>query len=496
MSGQEKVEDSRLLESLSQQLNLYDNLFPQVESKELQVLFALIRIYLARCDNPQLKQEHMMINPQLMKRLILTYFDPFSTPITRGLREALISRLNSIRKYRLTNAEVVRRALITCFYEEEKRIPRKQKTYLDVFMRNPGESFTKIAEQLGVTPQAVSSAYRSMQESDLFSLWGHPDYSAFKLRHFMVFFTVMREHSGSTEYLRRLLFDNSPFTLSLNGDVYEGSNWASFAIPNQDRELHEFRESLNELKGEFFRDLEITEIKSISTGSNFEFFDGKRWFFDPQLWTYGFFEFVRENKEILKKAAEMQYSFQPIRFQRLDFLIATILAANPFSSHNSIRNRLREFGYVVSRPTVTRRIERLTRSSEQSHDGEKAQSVIYPYLTYSGLGLSNLSLYLIECEEEYVEEMLYAVGYLPYYILSRTNNGLLLTIKSTSEDVAKFNYMIKGINEIRVVAHSNRFQSMGSRSILRLYDKWDEVRQKWSCSSGELNFVKRFEALP
>jgi DNA-binding Lrp family transcriptional regulator len=443
-----------------------------------------------------LKREHLTINAQIMNRLGFTYFDPFNTATSRGLKEALLSRLNSIRKYRLTNPEVVRRALITCFYEEEKRIPRKQKTYLDAFMRSPGESFTKIARQLGVTPQAVSNAYRSMWKSDLFRLWGYINYPAFKLRHFTIFFTVTREHRGSTEYLRKLLYDKSPFALSLNTDVYEGSNWASFAIPNQDKELREFKESLSELRGEVFGDLKISEIKSISTGSNFEFFDGKRWFFDPQLWTYGFFEFVRENKEILRKATEMNYSTQPIMFDRLDFSIATIIAANPFASHNDVTRSLKESGYVTSRPTVTRRIRRLTLPPEQVEPGEETKPAIYPYTTYSGLGLNSMSLYLIECDEKYVEEMCYAVGYLPYYFFNRTDKGLILIIKSTSDDVAKFNYMIKGMNEIRVLAYSNRFQNMGSRSLARLEEKWDENRQKWICANGELDFVKRFEALP
>jgi len=497
MSGQEKVEDSRLLESISQQLNLYDNLFPEVESKELQVLFALIRIYLARCDNPQLKREHIMINPHLMNKLVFTYFDPFNTPIRRGLREALVSRLNSIRKYRITNTEVVRRALVTCLFEDQRGIRRKQKVYLDVFMKNPGKPFTEIARQLSVTPQAVSRACQSTLKAGLIKFWGQINYPAFKLRHFAVFFNVLREYRGSADFLRRLFFDNMPFTLSLNVDIYEGSSWASFVIPNQKKQLDEFRDSLTELKGEVFRDFEICEIKSYSTGSNLEFFDGKRWFFDPQLWTYGFFEFVRENKEILRKATELHYSSQPIRFEGLDFSIATILATNPLLSHYNISRQLHEFGHDVSRPKVTRRINKLIRPGQSSSSSEdRTCPAVYPYMSYSGLGLDSLSNYLIECNEKYVDEMYYAVGYLPYYYLYRTNKGIILSIKSTTQDVAKFNYMIKGLNEIKVVAYSNRFESMGVRGIADLQPKWDETGQKWVCSNGELDFLKRYESLP
>jgi DNA-binding Lrp family transcriptional regulator len=477
-------------------LNLYDNLFPKVESKELQVLFALIRIYLARCDNPQLKREHIMINPQLMNKLVLTYFDPFNTTISKGLREALISRLSSIRKYRIANPEVVRRALVTCLYEDQQGIHWRQRQYLDAFMKNPGRSFTEIAKQLAVTPQAVSTAYRSTLKSDLVKFWGYVNYPAFKLRHFFVFFNVIREYRGSADFLRKLLFDNLPFTLSLNTDIYEGSNWASFVIPNQKRELDKFRDSLAALKGEVFRDLEICEIKSYSTGSNLEFFDGKRWFFDPQLWTYGFFQFVRENKEILRKATELQYSTQSIRFDRLDFSIAAMLATNPLLSHHSMAEHLRESGYNVSRPTVTRRISRLTRPQSSTDDENGIHPAIYPYVTYSGLGLNSLSAYLIECDRELVEEMYYAVGYLPYYFLYRTTKGVLLFIKSTTEDVSKFNYMIKGLNEFRVVVHSNRFESMGIKALANLHRNWDEASQRWVGAEAELDFVKRYESLP
>lgn len=496
MSKQQEQTDSDLIQSVTQQLNLYDNLFPEVESRELRVLFALLRIYLARCDNPQLRREDMMVDPALMKRLTLPYFDPFSAPISRAFREALVTRLSSIRKYRITNAEVVRRALVTCLYEEERGVRRKHKTYLDVFMRNPRESYTAIARELGVTPQAVSTACRSLQKSDI-KFWGYIDYPAFKLRHFAVFFTAMAEYRGKGEYLRKLFFDNLPFTLSLNTDVYEGNNWASFVIPNQEREIREFKKSLGELVGEVFRDLTICEMKSISTGSNLEFFDGKRWFFDPQLWTYGLFEFVRENKEIIRKASGLRYSTQPIRFDRIDFLVASVLASDLKISHHDIKQRLSEYGYHISRPTVTRRVARLFSPKEEQHvHGEEPQAVIHPYMTYDGLGLNNLSIYLIECDEKYVEEMFYAVCYLPYYFLYRTDKGMLLSVKSPGEDIAKFNYMIKGLNEIRVVAYSNRFQNMGIRHLAQLHDKWDEARQKWTCADGELNFVRRFESMP
>ncbi|WXG46597.1 MAG: winged helix-turn-helix domain-containing protein [Candidatus Atabeyarchaeum deiterrae] len=497
MSKQYEQTDSNLIESISQQLNLYDNLFPQVENGELKVLFALTRIYLARCDNPKLKQEQIMIDPSLTKRLALTYFDPFTAPATRNIRDALISRLTSIRKYRITKPEVVRRTLITCLAPEGRRIRTKQKLYLDTFMKNPGSSYTEIAKQLGFSPQAVSHASNSLQKSSLLRFYGYINYPMFKLRHFIVFFNILEEYRGKDEYLRRLLFDNLPFALNLNSDVYEGSSWASFVIPNHSKELNEFKESLNELKGEVFRDINLVELKSFSTGSNLEFFDGRSWFFDPQLWAYGFFEFIRENKEISRKAAEFHYSAEPLVFDRKDFLIAAICATDPLISHSEIKKRLTQFGYGISRPTVTRKINRLMSAENQSlNGGGEKQPAIYPYMTYWGLGLDNLNAYLIECDEEQVEELRYAVGYLPYYFLYRTDRGVLLFIKSAASEAAKINYMIKGINEITVVASSNRFENIGGRSLIHLYEKWNDSRQQWTRLDGELNFLRRYESLP
>jgi DNA-binding Lrp family transcriptional regulator len=186
----------------------------------------------------------------------------------------------------------------------------------------------------------------------------------------------------------------------------------------------------------------------------------------------------------------------PIGFDRIDYLIASIMAADSLIPHDNIRERLSEFGYNISRPSVTRRIRRLTSARIPSDDEQAGtQPVLYRYMTYSGLGLSNLNAYLIECDEKYVEEMCYAVGYLPYYFLYRTEKGMLLYIKSTAADIAKFNYMIRGLSEISIAAYSNRFENMGVRSSMRLYDKWDELGQKWVCTHGELDFVKRFEAI-
>jgi DNA-binding Lrp family transcriptional regulator len=483
-----------LLQSVVQELSLYDNLFPKVEDKELQLFLGLIRIYLARCDNPGLKQEHILVSPEIMKRLSLYYFDPFSAPVSRALREALVSRLNSIRKYNIRRPEVVRRTLISCFHAQEEKSYTRQKKYLDAFMRKPGEKFTEIAKELGVTPQATSKAFHHLEQSGIVSIQGYLNYAKFKLKHFSVFFTPMREYKRNSDYLRTVLFENIPFALGLNLDVHEGSSWGSYVVPNQKEPLNEFKNSMYRLKGELFQEIEVHELRSYSTGSNLEFFDGKRWFFDPQLWVYGFFEFARENKELLRKPMEIKYSTEPMRFDRKDILIASMLFTDLLSSHAEIRNRLAQYGYNMSRASVTRRIERLLSSKGSRDDEEEKQPAICPYMYYSGLGLNSMSVYLIECSPESAEEIRYAVGYLPYYFLFTTDKGVVLFIKSGLENVGGINYVIRGINEISILAYSNRFQNMGTGNISRLHEKWDERNQRWIYRSGELDFVKRYES--
>jgi hypothetical protein len=254
---------------------------------------------------------------------------------------------------------------------------------------------------------------------------------------------------------------------------------------------------LYHLKGELFREIEVRELRSYSTGSNLEFFDGKRWFFDPQLWAYGFFEFARENRELLRKPIEIMYSSEPIRFDKKDFLIAGKLSTDPLCSHSEVSDWLRRFGYNLSRASVTRRIERLISpagASDSANDGR--QSAIYSCMMYSGLGLNSLSVYLIECRPELVEEIRYAVGYLPYYFLYTTDKGVLLVIKSGLEDVGNINYVIRGINEISILAYSNRFENTGTRNIFHLHEKWNERNQKWTYRKGDFDFVKHYESTP
>jgi DNA-binding Lrp family transcriptional regulator len=489
------AEFADLLQSVVQQLSLYDNLFPKVEDKELQVLLGLIRIYLAKCDNPGLTREHILVSPEVMKKFSLSYFDPFATPVNQSLREALVSRLNSIRKYDIRRPEVVRRTLITCLYAQEEKSYTKQKKYLDAFMRNPGRGFREIAEQLGVTTQATYKAYHHLLRTGMIMFNGYLNYPMFKLRHFILFFTPMREYKEKTEYLRKVLFESVPFALGLNLDVHEGSSWGSYVIPDQKEQLHEFKNSLRQLKGELFEEIELRELRSYSTGSNLEFFDGKRWFFDPQLWAYGFFEFARENKELLRKPTVIRYADQAMRFDRKDILIAEMLHSNAFSSHIEITKLLKQYGYALSRASVTRRIERLLAPMfSQENDENERQTAVNPSMTYQGLGLKSLSAYLIECRPELVEEIHYAVGYLPYYYLYTTDKGVLLFIKSALDDVGSINYVIRGIREISIIAYSNRFENTGTRNMTHLHDRWDEQNQKWICRRSEFDFVKHYES--
>jgi DNA-binding Lrp family transcriptional regulator len=491
------VELQNLLQSVAQELSLYDSMFPKTEDKELQVLLGLIRIYLARCDNPGLTREHILVSPEVMKKLSLSYFDPFATPVNQSLREALVSRLNSIRKYNIWRPEVVRRTLITCLFTQQEKSYAKQKKYLDLFMRNPEKGFKEIAEELGVTPQATYKAYHHLLRTGMVMFNGYLNYPMFKLKHFVIFFTPMREYKGKTDYLRRVLFESVPFALGLNLDVHEGSSWASYVIPNQKEQLHEFKSSLQQLKGELFEEIEVRELRSYSTGSNLEFFDGKRWFFDPQLWAYGFFEFARENKELLRKPIVIRYSDEAIKFDRKDILIAEMLHGNAFSSHVEISKQLRQYGYNLSRASVTRRVERLLEPiSTQGNEENRRQSAVHPSMTYQGLGLKNLSAYLIKCGPELVEELHYAVGYLPYYYLYTTDTGVLLFMKSALEDVGSINYVLRGINEISITAYSSRFENTGTRNMTHLHNKWDECNQKWICRTGELNFVKHYQSTP
>jgi hypothetical protein len=240
----------------------------------------------------------------------------------------------------------------------------------------------------------------------------------------------------------------------------------------------------------------VHEVKSFSTGSNLEFFDGKRWFFDPQLWAYGFFEFARENRELLRKPIEVVYSREAIRFDRRDILIASMLSNDLLFSHAEISRQLANYGYKSSRASVTRRIERLVSANRMSGSGEEGtqSKAVYPHAGYTGLALNSMSVYLIECRPDLAEEIRYAVGYLPYYYLYATDTGVLLYIKSGPEDVANINYVIRGINEISILAYSNRFENTGGRTISHLHDKWDELHQKWICHTGELNFVRHYES--
>jgi hypothetical protein len=115
---------------------------------------------------------------------------------------------------------------------------------------------------------------------------------------------------------------------------------------------------------------------------------------------------------------------------------------------------------------------------------------------YQGLGLNSVSTYLIDCRPELVEEIHYAVGYLPYYFLYTTDKGVILLIKSALGDIGNINYVIRGINEISINAYSNRFENIGTRNITLLHDKWDETGQKWICHTDEFNFVKHYESTP
>lgn len=447
----------------------YSDLFVECRDSEVQNLYRLLSLFFAKCDELLSKAEVQRLRGDTKD----IPFDPYETP--PKMKDSILIRLKFLKKYNISSPREIMRVLTWGLLATERMDPSDRK-YLVEFVESPDKPFSSIAKRLGVSAVSVFDAYHRLRERIEFRFISAFNFPLFKLRHIFVFFKPREDFDG-----QRLA---KPFGLSLNRDTFGEWMWASFLVPDQDKCLREFNDSLRRLAPEAFVDYRSYEVRSIGRTCNLSLFDGERWIHGPDVLGIGPLKLAEASKGLLPRLDEFSYGKTPIRFDKVDFLISCMKYGNARLKNSDIGDVLSQYGYSLSWVTISRRITFLMRAG-----------VLRPYFHFSGLGLNVASMFALECEDELLETLYHAFPQYPECTAYRTDKGVIFMIRTTAEAAPSISYLLQSSLQDKAdrLIVTNRLENIGSKTPIGLYEYWNSDRQYWEFERGFFDLTRNHE---
>lgn len=444
----------------------YSDLFVECRNPEVQKLYWLLSLFLAKCDGLLTNAEVH----QLKGDTGTIPFDPYATPSNQ--KRSILTRLEFLKRYKVNRAQDII-GVLTWGLFATKRINPSDRRYLVEFVENPDRPFSWIAKKLSVSPVSVFNAYHRLESKIHFRFISAVNFPLFKLRHIFVFFKPNEGFRGFAS--------NKPFTLSMNRDTFGEWMWASFLIPDQARSLKEFNESLRKLADEAFADHRSYDIKSVGKTCNLSLFDGEKWIHSEDVLGVGPFKLAELGKGALPRFDEFFYGETPIRFDKVDFMISCLKYGDARRKNSEIRDVLSKYGYSLSWVTLSRRMKLLRRDR-----------VIRSYSHFSGLGLNVALMFAVECDHELLETLYYAFPQYPECTAYRTDKGVVFMIRTTAEAAPSMSYLLQSLLRDRAerLIATNRLENIGSKGPIGLYEYWNSDKQYWEFKKGFFDLTK------
>jgi hypothetical protein len=446
----------------------YSDMFVECDDHEVQQLKGLLSLFFAKCDGLCSPAEVLKLESVFKGGFI---FDPYTRPAED--KGKIIAKLEYLKKHNIKKPKEVTRFLVEGLYTGEK-IGGSHCKYLVEFMDDPGKPFNWYANRLKVSVSSVTRAFRKLTKSSGLTFFSHPNYPMFKLKHFNLFFQP-------NESFQPTMISEREFAKALNYDTFGEWMWTAFLVPDQSRILDEFKGGLARFADEVLRDYHLYEFKSVGSSSNFSMFDGEKWSFDIEAFGIGAFELVRANESILPRMNEFTYGDTPIRFDRVDFLLATFASSNCLAKNSELRKIVMEYGCGdLSPATIQRRLATL-----------RDKRAIFNDSGISRIGLTSAFGFAIECDEGTVETLYHLFPIFPECWAYRTNKGVFGMILGPPAMAAGISYVLQGLkDEVDHLFVTSRFANIGSRSGLELYKYWNAEKQYWDFERGFFDLTK------
>jgi DNA-binding Lrp family transcriptional regulator len=404
----------------------YDDLFPESAEPSVQFYLDAMRIYLGICsgavtmDDALKAVEILKTNPEF----VAYPTNPTIIPINETFKNKVLENLKTLSKFNLLTRDSVRSAYTFAFLIEETPITKTDFDVLKVLAISPTISLVKASEVLHMAPRTVARALERLRDRHFVRYSAILDYSAFNIQSAMLFFTL-REDIDWSEVEQGFL--EYRFTKSVLKTTMTDLGYASFMIPNRERNLPTFHESIRAISKTYF------DYSSLhyQTGSG-----------------------ARSNLSLFKKGT---------------WSLAEVVES-PFEE---------TYGRDIDARRVSQVIQKLN-----------SRNLLLPYVAVYGLGLSSNFCFEIVCNDAWRDRILSTIVTFPWTMYYLSARGIIVWISVPGNHQVEYYQVFRALQQmsgVEVVQPIMTISQRGSRSTIDLTRNWEYNDGIWTVKPDDVD---------
>jgi DNA-binding Lrp family transcriptional regulator len=452
----------------------YDDLFPTVDEPTVQFYLDAMRIYLGLCAGT-VSMEEALKAVDLLKtnpEFVSYPTNPTVVPINEVFKNKVLENLKTLSKFNLLTKDSVRSAYTFAFLTEEAPITKTDFSVLKLLSINPTISLVKASEILQMAPRTVARSLDRIRQRHYVRFSAILDYTAFNIQSAMLFFTLQEDvdwnevEQGFSEY---------SFTKSLLKTTMTDLGYVTFMIPNRERNLSTFHDSIRSVSRAYFDYSSLHYQTGSGAKSNISLFENGRWTLAKVVESP--FEDIPQGVEelpllLLCKGVQKDFSQD-------DLAVGSQLQLDVRAPPSKVSKSLSARGWSIDARRVSQVINKLY-----------SRNLIHPYITVSGLGLSSNFCFEIVCDESWRDRILSTIVTFPYTMYYLSARGIIVWTSVPSYHQVEYYQVFRALQQmsgVEMVQPIMTISQRGSRSTIDLTRNWDYVDGVWSVKPEEVD---------
>ncbi|MBD3408018.1 MAG: hypothetical protein GF411_18000 [Candidatus Lokiarchaeota archaeon] len=470
--GKEKLTTDSIQE---QYTTPYDHLIPAVDDPSAKYYLDILRIYLAiyagtlSVEDAVKLVEKMKSNPESVK----VSMDPTMIPIRDVYIQKILSNLETLKKYNLTNLDAIRSAMNFAFLMDDVPISSFDLESLIYFQKNPLSTVSEAAESLSIAPRTVSRVLKRLNENFSLRFQALIDNSAFGIHSSLMFF---RLKNGISWDIVEDGFARFPHTKSILKTPMSDYGYATFMFPYTSANFRNFIGSIDLLKDEIFSHVSVHSMRACGTHYNMDLYSGDIWEF-PELATQFLHPDGMLSSDIEPNLLYCNGKNAKIRVS--DFEISCQYRMDIRAPPSEIKKflSLRNFEYDVR--FISRSIRRCKRNG-----------ILLPHTSWGSLGLPNNFCFEILCNGEWIQRISHALELFPKSLSYLSDRGIVVWIQVPGYHQVDYYQLMRNLEQYEGVESVESIMTLkqkGSRSTLDLLKHWEKKNDRWTTNPESLD---------
>jgi DNA-binding Lrp family transcriptional regulator len=452
----------------------YDDLFPEVTEPSVRFYLDAMRIYLGICTG-SVTMEEALVAVETLKanpEYVAYPTNPTIVPINETFKNKVLENLKTLSKFNLLTRDSVRSAYTFAFLTEETPITKTDFDVLNVLSINPTISLVKAAEILQMAPRTVARALERLRERHFIRYSAILDYTAFNIQSAMLFFTLQEDidwsdiEQGLSEY---------GFTKSLLKTTMTDLGYASFMIPNRERNLSMFHESIKAVSKTYFDYSSLHYQTGSGARSNLSLFEDSQWKLAQVVKS----PFEDNTQDIDKLPVLLMCKGIQSEFGEIELIVGSQLQLNVRAPPSRISKNLAPHGWDIDARRISQVIHKLNN-----------RSLVLPYVALYGLGLSSNFCFEIVCDEAWRDRILSTIVTFPWTMYYLSARGIIVWTSVPANHQVEYYQVFRSLPQmsgVDMVQPIMTIGQLGSRSTIDLTRNWEYEDGIWNVRPEEVD---------